>query len=346
MNEHIEDLLYLYALGGLSAEECLTVEKYVAQNPEAKAALEELLLVTAALPFAADPLPPSPALKHDLLRRANLDAHQRLPASHATTPGRESRPGLLHWLRGQAVGLSLAGLFFALALLSGIWAVAMNQEIGRQANRIASLESDTSQLNQQVQILQQENATLKENGDSLAANNAALDSQLQTALRESADLVTANDRLTEENATLAAASEELQAAVAALNENNATLQEVVAVYQSLVSPDVAVTTLLGTEEHPEGVAQMVMTPDGKTALLVVSGLEQLPAELAYQVLLIRDDGHDTAETFLVDTTGHGVLLVNASVAIDTYTAIGVSIEPAGGSPQRTGEIVLLGSLRS
>jgi anti-sigma factor RsiW len=196
MNEHIEDLLYLYALGGLSAEECLTVEKYVAQNPEAKAALEELLLVTAALPFAADPLPPSPALKHDLLRRANLDAHQRLPASHATTPGRESRPGLLHWLRGQAVGLSLAGLFFALALLSGIWAVAMNQEIGRQANRIASLESDTSQLNQQVQILQQENATLKENGDSLAANNAALDSQLQTALRESADLVTANDRLT------------------------------------------------------------------------------------------------------------------------------------------------------
>ncbi|MBK8429796.1 MAG: anti-sigma factor [Chloroflexi bacterium] len=64
----------------------------------------------------------------------------------------------------------------------------------------------------------------------------------------------------------------------------------------------------------------------------------------HQVLLIRDDGHDTAETFTVSTEGNGVLVVHSAEPLNTFTAVGVSIEPAGGSIQRTGEIVLLGNL--
>jgi anti-sigma-K factor RskA len=62
------------------------------------------------------------------------------------------------------------------------------------------------------------------------------------------------------------------------------------------------------------------------------------------VLLIRDDGHDTAETFAVDVQGQKALIVHAQAPLDTFTAVGISIEPKGGSPQRTGDVVVLGSL--
>ena len=62
------------------------------------------------------------------------------------------------------------------------------------------------------------------------------------------------------------------------------------------------------------------------------------------MLLVRGSEHDTAETFTVDAGGENILVVKSPSPMSIFDTVGVSIEPEGGSPQRTGEIVLLGGI--
>jgi anti-sigma-K factor RskA len=137
-----------------------------------------------------------------------------------------------------------------------------------------------------------------------------------------------------------AALAELETYSAALE---AEIAEIVA-NQPFDSSEVYAVTLPGTEEQPEASAQLVVDPESNTALLIVDGMPALPEDSVYQVLLIRGTEHETAETFRVDTEGEGVLLVHSTEPLQSFDTVGVSIEPEGGSVQRTGEIVLLGSI--
>lgn len=358
MDKRIEELLPLYALGGLTGEEQAQVEAYVAEHPEARAELDALLAVTAALPFAAPPMPPAPDVKHNLLRRVNQDAHrqqmeQKQPAVAPTT-GEDTRPGLWAWLRGQAAGLALAGVTLILLFFAGGWALGLNQTVQSQEQQLSSFEAANAQLSgrvadleTQVTVLEAENANLREDNSLLASANADQVAEIDQLNQQLTGLAAENETLAESVADLQADADALSGQLTGLAAENAGLTELVAIYESLVGPDAVVTTLSGTENQPDAVAQLVTSPDGKTAFLVVSDLEPLEEGLAYQVLLIYDEGHDTAETFLVDTTGHGVSLVSSDgPLLDNYTAIGVSIEPEGGSEQRTGDIVLLGTIGS
>jgi anti-sigma-K factor RskA len=306
MDKRIEDLIPFYILGGLTADERAEVEAFAKEHPQTQAELDDLMAVTAMLPYTVPPQTPGPEVKQDLLHRVNQDAHRRRSGqARPATVEQESRPGLLAWLRGQAAGLALAGVMVILIFFVGGWALGLNQTVQSQNQQLSVLEKANTDLSGrvadleiQLTALETENANLRENNNLLAAENTGLGA-------------------------------------------------VVATYESLLATDAVVTTLEGTENQPDGVAQLVTSADGKTAFLVVSGLEPLAEGLAYQVLLIYDEGHDTAETFLVDTTGHGVSLVSAEgPLLDNYTAVGVSIEPEGGSEQRTGDIVLLGTIGS
>jgi anti-sigma-K factor RskA len=79
-------------------------------------------------------------------------------------------------------------------------------------------------------------------------------------------------------------------------------------------------------------------------VLVVTGLKPLPAGNTYEFWLIKDSAAVPAGLFKVDEQGQGVLQVTQSLASNSFNAIGVSIEPAGGSQQPTGDIVMLGKL--
>ena len=82
------------------------------------------------------------------------------------------------------------------------------------------------------------------------------------------------------------------------------------------------------------------------AILVVSDLPQLENEEVYQVLLIRGAEHDTAETFSVNAGGAHILVVQSPRPMAIFDQVGVSIEPVGGSEQRTGDVVLVGEIVS
>ena len=77
MNKQIEDLLAVYALGGLTEDEKRQVETYVDANPTAKAELDNYLQVVDALILTAVPIQPSPNIAAELFARVEADAQLR-----------------------------------------------------------------------------------------------------------------------------------------------------------------------------------------------------------------------------------------------------------------------------
>ena len=80
-------------------------------------------------------------------------------------------------------------------------------------------------------------------------------------------------------------------------------------------------------------------------LVVVSRLPQVPADRAYQLWFVRPDSvRDSGGIFRVGTGGEGTILARAPAGLDAYTAIGITEEPVGGSPQPTGPRIVGASL--
>lgn len=110
----------------------------------------------------------------------------------------------------------------------------------------------------------------------------------------------------------------------------------------------AVTVAIGdaTGEHPAAVGTLTILPDGDEVTLSVANLPPPPVDSTYQAWLIVDGAAISAGTFAVDTAGQGRHLI-ANAAPGTFEAVGVSLEPSGGSEQPTpGSIILLGRLDS
>ncbi len=86
---------------------------------------------------------------------------------------------------------------------------------------------------------------------------------------------------------------------------------------------------------------MIQEPDTGIAFLLVNGLPALPEDQEYQVWIITGKGPASAGIF--SSTDSVEQLVNLPTDFFGADAVGVSVEPRGGSPQPTGDIVLLGN---
>ncbi len=93
-------------------------------------------------------------------------------------------------------------------------------------------------------------------------------------------------------------------------------------------------------------AQGVVYPsaDGRIALLCVYGMPALPSGKAYQFWLIKDGKRDSGGVFEVSEYGFGFLMVKPMRPLNEYSSVGITVEPAGGSPAPTSPRMLGGSL--
>ncbi|MCI0520209.1 MAG: anti-sigma factor [Chloroflexi bacterium] len=91
---------------------------------------------------------------------------------------------------------------------------------------------------------------------------------------------------------------------------------------------------------------LLISDDGAHGTLVVDGLAVLDEAHQYQLWLIQDGKRTDGGVFSVDEDGYGALWVHSPQPLASYSAIGVTIEPAGGSPGPTGEKVMGGELGS
>lgn len=137
----------------------------------------------------------------------------------------------------------------------------------------------------------------------------------------------------------------LRSQMAALNEQVAAQSESLdRVIETLNQTNVITVSLKGTEVQPHAQGQLIANPESQSAVLVISGLPKLEPGKTYQVWLINGGGPVSAGLLRVDENGQAVFIVTSPETIGSFKSLGISVEPDGGSPQPTGEIVVLSDI--
>ena len=130
-------------------------------------------------------------------------------------------------------------------------------------------------------------------------------------------------------AVLAIATAGLTTVVLDQQDRIASLEQDAAVAAILQRPDAEVTTV----EAGDGVVRVVASAATGEGAVVVTGLERLPPERTYQLWLIDGDGATSGGLLEVAPDGAGERVLAGSVA--DAAAVGISVEPAGGSAAPT-----------
>lgn len=102
--------------------------------------------------------------------------------------------------------------------------------------------------------------------------------------------------------------------------------------------------LSATDNAPDATGFVLISADGDDGALVVDGLPPLGESQQYQLWLIRDGKRTSGAIFSTDEKAYGGTRIRAPRPLIDYSAVGITIEPAGGSPQPTGKQVLAGTL--
>jgi anti-sigma-K factor RskA len=144
---------------------------------------------------------------------------------------------------------------------------------------------------------------------------------------------------------------DLQGDIGSLQTQNEALRDELSAREdqlaALLSPG-AITLALGdiSGDHPDAVGALTIDPQGGAANLSVANLPPLDESQTYQAWLIVEGAPVSAGTFDVDQGGAGSHAI-PDASPGTFDAVGVSIEPAGGSEQPTpNQIILLAGFSS
>ncbi len=251
-DEHVDDLIDLYALGALEPDEQSAVDQHLDECARCRVHLAKAKELVLLLAWTPDQHEPPPALRGRVLRR--VQQLQRLDGDEAKPWWQRFTFDLRAWTPRFSLGL--AGAMAALLLVVGL--------------RTARLQDEVSSLRAQ-------------------------------------------------------------------------LQEQQLVVDVLRSPDSRLVSLAAQPGAPTGRAQLLLDPNGKRAYLVTSELRPLSAEQTYQLWLIGDNTPVSMGTFEVSDEGVARIVVQADRPLQQFQAVGVSIEPEGGSPQPT-EVILLNQI--
>jgi anti-sigma-K factor RskA len=153
------------------------------------------------------------------------------------------------------------------------------------------------------------------------------------------------DRLQSTIAALETAMADLEDDLGALRVQNEELRGQLRAREdqlaSLLAPG-AVTVALGdlTGEHPQAGGALTIDPASGEGVLSVANLPPLDETQTYQAWLIVRGAPVSAGTFNVDQAGAARHQISGAVP-GSFEAVGVSIEPAGGSEQPTPDQIIL-----
>ncbi len=102
----------------------------------------------------------------------------------------------------------------------------------------------------------------------------------------------------------------------------------------------AVEPTLGPSD--ENQMSLTYSDEERGAVMIATGLDPLGSEATYQMWLIGADGPVSAGLFRPDESGF--VTVELAGVPEPGVAFGVTIEPAGGSPQPTGAVLFLANV--
>ena len=125
-----------------------------------------------------------------------------------------------------------------------------------------------------------------------------------------------------------------------LAELEAAITEQNLIISRLASPGVEAFDVLSTEEGSDAGGRLFADPEASSAVLAVQGLDSLPPDQSYQIWLIAGENPVSAGLLPIQDLSTSVHLIETSSSLQFFDAIGISIEPLGGSDLPIGPIVL------
>ena len=112
----------------------------------------------------------------------------------------------------------------------------------------------------------------------------------------------------------------------------------------ITAPEARPVVLRSDKADSRARGLLLLKPDDPHAVLIVQDLPPLPQDRAYQVWLgWGDRQRDNGGVFRVDEQGFGLLSITAPRPFTTYQRVGITEEPAGGSPGPTSPRVIGGT---
>ena len=320
-NEQIRDLLPGYVLGILEPETMLAIKTYLKEQEEllrqAQSAEDALALMALTTP----PVRPPAAIKQVLLHRVEQDAVRRSLPVVAPPPLEIPRPthAAQRWQMPAPVRTAIATAAVVAVIMLGMYIIGLNQ-------RVATLLAEQQSQTAQVAALTAQNLETAALADELRATITTLQTEREQLVAETAQLADSNADL---NLAIEQISQEL-----ALDQNR---------LQLLSTASAAVMLDEGNAAPQSRGAFYVSGPQG---VLIVHGLEPLPESQVYQFWWVTPDGAQVPVAPVEVHAGVEPTWVVVDVPAQTapFSVVGLSIEPAGGSPQPTGPMVLEGSV--
>jgi anti-sigma-K factor RskA len=134
---------------------------------------------------------------------------------------------------------------------------------------------------------------------------------------------------------------ELEGRLAALQGQVSEREEVI---QFLSDPRVRIVNLAALPASSGARAQLLWNPVSRTGLLLATGLQQTPPDKAYELWGIAGAKPVPAGVFVVNQGGVTLFRLPALPETNNFDKFAVTLEPAGGVPQPTGPMVLVGSI--
>ena len=114
--------------------------------------------------------------------------------------------------------------------------------------------------------------------------------------------------------------------------------------QMSASPGTSVNMLSSNDRTATAHGLMMVSDAGTRALLLAVNLPPLPNNKVYQVWLIKSGRKYSAGFMTVDSTGFGKAIIIPESPFGHFDAIGITVEPLGGSIGPTSDSVLDGDL--
>ena len=347
-HNQVLELLPAYALGALEPEEMLAVDGYLNKNRTLLDRLHQAELVAAQMAHAVPDVPLPATAKNRLMARVRADLATQnvaeMEASMTPQPAEPTWSGPQKRVTPPARSAGwLADLRRVFSPING-WAVATGCALVALvvvSLYMSQVQAQLRQVNAQLDTVQGEIDQLQVTNTQLQETNESLQRQLQTNQNQLQQAGAELDALQAQTA-------ELQAVNTQLQQTNETIQQQAQADQELLAliakadPE-RVVQLPGTEEAPDASGTFYVS-DNNQGLLVLRGLEPLPTDQTYQLWLIPADGPpESAGLLAVQANAPTWLTLPLPANAPDFAAVGVSVEPAGGSPAPT-TVVLLGTV--
>jgi anti-sigma-K factor RskA len=342
----VSELLPAYVLGALEPEEMLAVDTYLSSNQVLVARLREIELTVVQMAFVAPDAPLPTDAKSRLLARVQASFATSGPLETVTAPQAQS-PEIVSGspLKRNSVSAQTGSwsAWLNRAFRADRWLIATGCVLivlVALAFYTAQLQGELGQVTARFEVVQREHEQLQIANAGLQQTNESLQRQLLANQSQLQQAGVTLDSLQAEAAELKAVNLQLQQFNQSLQQQVQTNQELL----GLITSAERTVFLPGTEESPQASGALYLSAADQ-AVLVLRGLEPLPADQTYQLWLIPANSPPQPAGLLeVQSGGLSWQPIEIPAEAEDFAAVGVSVEPAGGSPAPSGPIVLLGTV--